>query len=156
MRASPNHMTWAEKSCSDFSALLKVGIVETEIECGCGLRQCDNISPIVFLFFAQLVVEDMLAALKDISVGMINLKHDNANGKMKLHNLKDVISITKKEVSLLACIDDGAFIFKDGKHLIEDSKIIREAMVKWGLTMHAGSVDKNIKVMFCTLYVVRK
>ena len=64
---------------------------------------------------------------------------------MKLHNLKDIIAMNKKEMNLLRCVDDSAFILKDWKNLIGGSRIIEEVISKWDLMMHAGSIDKKIK-----------
>ena len=74
---------------------------------------------------------------------------------MKLHNLKDIKSITKKKRNLLTCVDDGSYIFETRKHLAAGSKIIKEEIAKWGLMMHAGSVDKNLKLRFCTFHVMK-
>ena len=75
--------------------------------------QGDNLDPTLFAFVVQLVDEDTLAALKIRNAEIISLKHDNDNEKMKLHNLKDIIAMNKKEMNLLRCVDDSAFILKD-------------------------------------------
>ena len=59
-------------------------------------------------------------------------------------------------MNLSTCVDDGAFIFKHRKNLMEGNRIIKKAMAKWGLMMHAGSVDKNLKLMFHAFHVKRK
>ena len=56
----------------------------------------ENVTPDLLMLVVQLVAEEMLDSLKDISADTINRKHENSNRKMKLHNLKDITSMTKK------------------------------------------------------------
>ena len=62
-----------------------------------------------------------------------------------MNNLKDTTSGSVKEINLLTYVDDDSFVFKDRIDLIVGSRIIKEVMAKWGLTTHAGSLDKKSK-----------
>ena len=64
MGALEKHANWVEKLCGDFEAVLSISREEISFKHGCGVRQGDNIAPMLFIIFMQLVVEDSLDALK--------------------------------------------------------------------------------------------
>ena len=97
MGASPKCTKCVEKLHGNFNAVLKVGNIEIEIEHGHLVRQDDNVTPSLLIIVMQLVAGGMLAELKDSNTDTINIKHRNANRKMKLHELKDMMAVTKKE-----------------------------------------------------------
>ena len=56
----------------------------------------DNLAPASLMFVMQLTAEEIIAALKEMNARIINIKHDDANGKMKLCNLKDTKYLSEK------------------------------------------------------------
>ena len=82
--------------------------------------------------------------LKASNVDIINLKHDEVNGKIDLNNLKGTLCVSAIETYLLKHVEDASFVFKHRSKLIVDSRIAKEAIAKWGLIMHAGSSYKNL------------
>ena len=71
------------------------------------MRHGDNLTPTLLMLVTQLITEEISTALKASKVEIINLKHDEVNGNIKLHVLKDTTSVSTKEANILAHVDDN-------------------------------------------------
>ena len=76
---------------------MKVRDEEREIKCGCGVIQGENLACNIFIFMMQLAVEEIMTALKTNNIEIINLKHYEVTGKMKLHRLKHTTCTSTKK-----------------------------------------------------------
>ena len=63
--ATPKYERWVEKFRGDFDAVLKVRYEEREMECGCGMRQSDNLVPALLMLIVHLESEETMAALRE-------------------------------------------------------------------------------------------
>ena len=57
MGALEKHTNWVEKLCRDFEAVLSISSEEISFKHGCGVRQGDNLAPMLFVMFMQLVCQ---------------------------------------------------------------------------------------------------
>ena len=77
------------------------------------MRQGDNLARVLLILVMQLAVEEIKTALKENNVELINFKHDEVNGKMRLHCAKGVESTIMEEINLLARVCNGSLMLKD-------------------------------------------
>ena len=91
---------------------------QREIDHGCGVRQRDNLTPTLFMFVVQLVVEEITTVLKENNVEIINCEHDEVNSKIELYDANEMTSTSAEENNLFTCVDDGSFLFKDKSGLM--------------------------------------
>ena len=92
-----------------------------------------------------MATEEAIAALKESNVEILNFKHGDCKGKMKLHDSKYTKSRSEKETNQSTCVGDSSFMLKYRSDSNACSRIAKEVMAKWGSSMHAGSADEKYK-----------
>ena len=144
MGAPQKFITWVEKLHENCNVNLKIGKEEVIIKHGCGVKQSDNLSPILFTIVMQLVIEDTFIKFKLNNLDLPRMKHDVERSRiLKLHNKKEINKIKDKLTCAFTHADDGAFIFNDRESMIKYFRTTCDEMDKWGLTVHVGRSEKK-------------
>ena len=76
---------------------------------------------------------------------IIEVKYDEVKGKIKLHDEKDILSMSTEKISVLKCADDGSSIFKDIAYTISSSRSTKEVIAKRRLMTRTWSSNEKSK-----------
>ena len=122
----------------------RVGEAKTQFESTSGVKQGDNLAPVLFLFVVQAVMDTMEKnwPVKQPELFRCPSQFDPKERKLKRKGsltrrmTKDLIPLHHSK-SLYA--DDGAFIFLSKEDLIEGTKFIRDSFSSFGLKVHLGT-----------------
>ena len=98
----------------------------------------------------RLVIEDMLLNFKLNNLDLPRMKYDaESSGILKLHNKNEINKMKDKLTNVIACEDDGAFIFNGRESMMKGCRITCDMMAKLGLTAHVGCGEKNQRLNSC-------
>ncbi|MCP4745472.1 MAG: hypothetical protein GY874_04910 [Desulfobacteraceae bacterium] len=132
--------------------VIKIGKESSEIPQTIGVRQGDNLSPVLFLFLMSAFAEALetewgkkgieKAEFSRVSTESFqNLEGQLLGQKPKKGFANGVIF----NILQILYIDDGAFIFNSRKDLIKGVNLINDMFKKFGLEMHIGRNGKASK-----------
>ena len=135
----------------------KIGKAKIQLPSTVGVKQGDNLAPILFLFIIQAAMETLEPELikANIEIPLFKFQTDTTkideNGKpyyepqgdLTKHGTNDNFSTFHFNRSLYA--DDGAILFTSTIDLHKGCKIIDEHFKKFGLLMHKGNRNENKK-----------
>ena len=120
-----------------------------------GVRQGDNLSPVLFLFIMSAVAETL-----DIELEKNNIEKPVCHG-VDINNLdkglltgqtpRNFSSGRTFKLLEFLYIDDGAFVFGSRANLIKGLKLIRKCFAAFGLEMHIGKNGEASKTE-CIFY----
>ena len=135
----PEHMTGViERLYKDAEIKIKIGKEERTIPYSVGVKQGDNMAPVLFLFLMQALSETLEKEWKKNNITIPEFKHFPKSGKGRLLGQDWKAKGKTFELFYLLYVDDGAFNFTDQNDMIKASKIIRDTMKRFGLIMHIG------------------
>jgi hypothetical protein len=126
--------------------VLKIEKEVQELWQSVGVRQGDNMAPVLFLFLMSAFAETLEIEWKNTSISVCMVQSvigtELANGRGKLHGHlpKDYLSRSLTAVEILQClyIDDRAFIFTTCADLTKGLNLIYKHFARFGLEMHIG------------------
>lgn len=141
-----------ERLYADLKVILKIGKEKAEIPQTVGVRQGDNLSPVLFLFFMSAFAESLETDWERLGLAKAQFSRvtaeDIANGKGQLiaHKLTNGAALGSLfEVLQILYVDDGAFIFNSRQDLIRGVNLINAIFKKFGMEMHIGRNGKASK-----------
>ncbi len=111
-----------------------------------GVRQGDNMAPVLFLFLMSAFAETLEIKWKNASTSVCTVRSvigtelANGGGKLCGHLPKDYLSRSLTAAEILQClyIDDRAFIFTMHAHLTKGVVLINQHFAHLGLERHIG------------------
>ena len=108
-----------ERMYHDLVVVLKIEKEKQEFCQSVGVRQGDNMTPVLFLSLMSAFAETLESEWKNAGIEVCTVKSvigsqlANGGGKLQRHLPKDYLSKPLTAVEILQClyVDDGAFIF---------------------------------------------
>ena len=126
----------------NFKIKLTVGKCVNFIRYSTGVKQGDNLAPILFIIVMQFLAELLEEKWRLNNITKIQFSHNtNAfykGGVLIKHNNKKRF-LSKDEIFLLLYVDDGALPFVSREDTILGTNIAFETMARLGLNMHVGT-----------------
>jgi hypothetical protein len=105
-----------------------------------GVRQGDNLSPVLFLFVMSAVAKSLNEEIENTNIEKVvchKVEEDNiTNGILIEQTPSKFSSGTTFNILEILYIDDGAFIFNSRRDLIQGLNIIIKQFAKFGLLVH--------------------
>ena len=132
----------------NFKIKLTAGKCVNFVDYSTGVKQGDNLGPILFIIVMQFLAELLEEKWTSNNITKIPFIH-NMNifykgGELIRHNnRKDFL--TKDENFLLLYVNDGALPFVSREENMLGTNIAFETMARLGLNMHVGTKDKASK-----------
>ena len=144
--APPNLRKVIERMYTDLIVVLKIGKSAKEILQEVGVRQGDNMAPVLFLFLMNAFAESLekiwkLKGLERVTVVRASEEDfENGIGIVRGHTPKQFGSSKLDILSIFQClyVDDGAFPFNSRKQLELGCGVIFDHFARFGLEMHIG------------------
>ena len=149
-------ITVLKKLHKNVTYIMSVGEEEVEIEGSVGVKQGDNLGPILFIYLIQAVATTMdkkwTFATPDFrrhgSKKDGQVKYNPSLGKkVSIKTAGEKFSFWKSFY-----VDDAAFLFLSRKDIEEGAKLIQPHFARFGLTVHCGDkrtgADSKTEAMF--------
>ena len=145
---------------TDLTVRITLDGKSAEIPQTVGVRQGDNLSPVLFLFYMSAFAESLETEWEHQGLGKAEFVRartgdiENEIGQLTSHPLINSNELTPYgkgsifEILQLLYIDDGAFIFNSRADLEHGAQIINEHFKKFGMEMHVGRDEKKAKTEF--------
>jgi hypothetical protein len=157
--APPKFVAAIERMYKDLVVVLKVGKELEEILQKVGVRQGENMAPVLFLFLMSAFSETLEEVWKEKGIKVVTVQTaseaDFADGKgaIKSHNARQYMSRALSAFEILQClyVNDGAFIFSTRSELEKGLDMIFCHFAKFGLEMHIERGDTKSKTE-CVLF----
>ena len=147
--APPKFVNAIERLYDSLKVILKVGKETAEIPQTVGVRQGDNLSPVIFLFLMSAFAETLeaeweLAGLPKATFHKVE-DSDLVNGQLTGHDrhslgLGDIFRVIQ-----ILYVDDGAFVFESREDMALGVEVIHKAFIRLGLELHLGHGDTKSK-----------
>ncbi len=111
-----------------------------------GVRQGDNMAPVLFLFLMSAFAETLEAEWKKEQIRVCTVRSFvgpsllSGKGKLRGHLPKEYLSRALTAVEILQClyVDDGAFIFNSRADMTKGLALLYRHFARLGLEMHIG------------------
>ena len=144
--APPNLCRVVERMYTDLIVVLKIGKSVEEILQGVGVRQGDNMAPVLFLFLMNAFAESLEAIWESKGLEKVGVVHasdedfENGIGNIRRHKKGQFQSSKLEELTVFQClyVDDGAFPFNSREQLALGCEVIYDHFARFGLEMHIG------------------
>ncbi len=115
----PRFVSAIEHTYQDLIVVLKIKQEVVELPQSVGIRQGNNMAPVLFLFLMSTFAETLEAEWRNVGIGVctvrmvVGQKLASGEGKLRGHLPKEYLSRELTAVKILQClyVDDGAFIF---------------------------------------------
>ena len=131
-----------KKLHTNITYIMKVGEEEVEIEGTVGVKQGDNLGPILFILLVQAVAStlDKKWTFDTPDFRKHELKKDGSIKYNPSLKKKIPISTAGKAFSFWKSyyVDDAAYVFLSRKDIEDASKLIKSHFTRFGLTVHCG------------------
>jgi hypothetical protein len=126
--------------------VLKFEKEEQELPQSVGVRQGNNMAPVLFLFLMSAFAETLKVEWNNAGIevcmvqSVIGEKLTNGEGKLQGHLPKDYLSKALTAVEILQClyVYNGAFIFTSHADLARGLELVCKHFGRLGLKMHIG------------------
>ena len=126
--------------------VLKIGKEVVELPQTVGVRQGDNMAPVLFLFLMSAFAETLEAEWKRARIGVCTVRSFvgssliSGKGKLRGHLPKEYLSRDLTAVEIFQClyVDDGAFIFNSRADMTRGLALLYRHFGRLGLEMHIG------------------
>lgn len=148
----PNFCNAIERLYTDLVVTLKIGKETSDIFQSVGVRQGDNLSPVIFLLIMTAFSETLetnwtAAGIPKTQFHRANLSNTALLGaQLTGHSTKGALrSSPSFDVFHILYLDDGSFLFATRDDMIRGLDIINNTFTQLGLEMHVGSNDKKSK-----------
>ena len=158
--APPKICSAIKRMYTDLTVRITLDGVSAEIPQTVGVRQGDNLSPVLFLFFMSAFAESLETEWEHQGLGKAEFVRTPAGevgndfGQLTSHPLIDSNCPTPYgegwifEILQLLYIDDGAFVFNNRADLERGAEVVNEHFKKFGMEMHVGRDEKKAKTEF--------
>ena len=130
----------------NLQVVIKVGKEKAEIAQTVGVRQGDNLSPVIFLFIMNAFAETLehewdVAGLVKATFHHLSTSNvtELTTGQCVSHKAKSASRFSEVlRVIQTLYVDDGAFIFNSRREMEIGLGIVNEVFARFGLEMHMG------------------
>ena len=142
--APPKFIAAIKTMYTDLRVVLKIDKEIQEILQSVGVRQGDNMAPVLFLFLMSAAAETLESAWKKADIEVLTVAHspdDELNtGCVRGHTPRMYTSrkLTAYEIYQLLYVDDGAFPFPTRDTLIKGLTLVHSHLARFGLEVHIG------------------
>ena len=152
--APPKICSVVRRLYTDLKVLVNLNGCKAEIEQSVGVRQGDNLSPVLFLFMISAFAESLEIEWRNEGLETAKFTRttweeiEQGHGQLIGHSLrKDGTYGTGDifDVLQILYLDDGAFIFTTRKDAERGADLIAEQFKKFGMEMHVGVDGKAAK-----------
>jgi hypothetical protein len=149
--APPKFVAAIKAMYTDLKVVLKIDKEIIEILQSVGVRQGNNMAPVLFLFLMSAAAETLEPAWRQAGIKVLTVAHtkdDEINtGYVWGHTPRMYTSrkLTAYEIYQLLYVDDGAFPFPTRDALIKGLSLIYSHLACFGLKVHIGRGDKSSK-----------
>jgi hypothetical protein len=145
--APPKLCSSIRRLYNDLHITLKIGKESTDIDQTVGVRQGDNLSPVVFLFVMTAFSEILDKKWQAAGLPRIETKHTPLD-QLSTGQLTGHIKPSKKEganthITQALFLNDSGFPFNSREDAIVGTKLIRSTFTSLGLEMHCGDNTSN-------------
>ena len=133
---------------TDLKVVLKIGKSVREISQEVGVKQGDNMAPVLFLFLMNAFADSLEKIWEDKGLKKVQVQHvsddDFEDGKrniaVKSHVESQFGSKKLETLTVYQClyVDDGAFPFESREQLKLGTQVIYDHFTRFGLDMHIG------------------
>jgi hypothetical protein len=144
--APPKFVAAIKTMYTDLKVVLKIDKEIQEIPQSVGVRQGNNMAPVLFLFLmpAAAEAETLESAWKQAGIEVLTVAHTPDNkldtGYVRDHtpHMYNSRKLTAYEIYQLLYVDDGAFPFPTRAALIKGLTLIHCHLARFGLKVHIG------------------
>ncbi|KAL7426046.1 hypothetical protein ACHAXH_000620, partial [Discostella pseudostelligera] len=149
--APPKFCNAIQRLYSDLTVTLKIGKETADIPQSVGVRQGDNLSPVIFLLIMTAFSETLDANWTDANIPKPKFHRGNMSntallGAKLTHAIKKAArNSIAFDVFHILYLDDGSFLFATRDDMIKGLEIINNTFKQLGLEMHVGSNGKKSK-----------
>ena len=159
--APPNFVSAIERMYQDLAVVLKIGKCSEEIVQEVGVRQGDNMAPVLFLFLMTAFAETLEIVWKEQGIDVVTARSvtendfDAGKGCIKSHTPKQYQSrlLTAFEICQCLYVDDGSFIFNTCEDLKKGLNLVYKHFARFGLEMHIGKGETKSKTE-CVMFLI--
>jgi hypothetical protein len=139
-------ITVIEKMYNDSVVVFKIGKEEREVPYRIGVKQGDNMAPVLFIYLMNAVAET-LSNKWDFNKLEYNWFPESANGNKrgKLTGQSPKAMGSKFDLFYFLYVDDGAMLFENREDLKKGTNLIMSHFARFGLEMHIGRNEKQSK-----------
>ncbi len=116
-----------------------------------GVKQGDNMAPILFLVLMQAATETLLKKWTQHGLTPLNFQypeqtdHSEHGPFLAGQPINQPQSLSILQIFCILFVDDGAFIFETRNQLIKGAQLIYDTFKQFGLNMHIGKDGKPSK-----------
>ena len=142
--APPKFVAAIKTMYTDLKVVLKIDKEIAEIMQSVGVRQGDNMAPVLFLFLMSAAAETLELAWRQANIEVLTVAHSPDNeldtGCVRGHTPRMYTSrkLTAYEIYQLLYVDDGAFPFSTREALIKGLALVHSHLTRFGLEVHIG------------------
>ena len=143
----PKLCTAIERLYSDLHVTLKIGKESTDINQTVGVRQGDNLSPVIFLLVMTAFSEILDKKWEAAGLSRVEAEHTPidqlATGQLTGHKNPTRKHGTTTYITQTLFVDDSAFPFNTKDEVTTGTRLIKETFASIGLEMHCGNKDST-------------
>jgi hypothetical protein len=157
--APPKFVATIEKCYQNLIVILKIKKEVVKLPQTIGVRQGDNMAPVLFLFLMSAFTETVETKWKTARIDVCTVRSITGpelaagKGKIRGHLPKEYLLNKLTAIKILLClyVDNGAFILSSRENMTKGLALIYSHFAHFGLEMHigrAGSPSKTECVFF--------
>ncbi len=151
--APPQFASAIERIYKDLVVVLKIEKDVVEMSQSVGVRQGDNMAPILFLFLMSAFAETLESEWKNARIAactvrsVVGSKLAAGKGRVQGHSPKEYLSpqLTAVEILQWLYVDNGTFIFSSCEDMARGLALIHKHFAQFGLEMHIGQTGAQSK-----------
>jgi len=149
--APPKFATAIETIYRNNTCVLKIENEITEIPQSVGVRQGDNMVPVLFLFLMTAFAKTLEIVWKDQGIPILSMMtaadEHLAEGKICSHTpaMLRYKKLARYEILQCLCVDDGAFPFGTREDLQQGMELVYRHFARFGMEMHIGRGSSESK-----------
>ena len=145
---SPTKFTNAIKRLyADLRVTLQLGKESVDIQQTVGVRQGDNLSPVIFLFVMTAFAETLDKKWTQAGLPRIEAEYTplstSSNAQLTGHIKPSQTSGSTTQLTQVLFLDDSGFPFNNRDDATTGTRLIRETFTNLGLTMHCGDNENK-------------
>ena len=132
---------------TDSQLSLKIGKEKQDIPYTVGVKQGDNMAPVLFLFLMQAMAETLEAEWLKEGIKIPEFRYHKetkcVKGRMRAQSTK--AKGTAFSLFKILYVDDGAFMFESKKDMVRGANVVKAHFARFGLIMHHGTEKAGSK-----------